>query len=213
MWLRRALLSLNTLKFTQSEQLIDDMLAWAGVTGPATSRDLEDEIFFSCTKPDQSGPNSLRTRTELVEQYQEAIRKEDYSQSLELMQRFFDYETFPLAGGSSSNRGMRQHALLNLAQFHYTHAEFPAARIAANEGMKVARHAADLIALNALTSLIKKINFEDSADRGRYKDGGHADVTLDDISKEDQGGYVPPLDYLWDIRFGISTVRPSLRSR
>lgn len=196
------------MQFSESEQLIDDMLQWANLSEPTKpKRDLEEVISFSVSTAAHSDRDSLQTRTELFEAYQEAMRKEDYALSLDLMQRFFDYETHPLAGGSSANRGVRQHALLNLAQFHYIHEEYAAAKLAANEGMKIARHASDLIALNALTSLVKKLTFEDSSDRLEYRDGAHADAPSIETSREDPGGYVPPADYVWDVRYGLSTVR------
>lgn len=193
------------MTFVETEQLIDDLLVWADLSD-TPKRDLEERLLFSVTDTVSPDANTLRTRTEIFEDYQEAVRKEDYSQSLELLQRFFDYETFPLAGGSSANRGMRQHALLNLAQFHLSHEDFQAARIAANEGLKIARQTSDLVTLNALTSVLKKISFEDSSERLEYRDGGHGDTSVAEAGKEDFGGYVPPMDYLWDVRFGTSTV-------
>lgn len=217
MWLRRANLNLNTMTFVETEELIDDLLSWGGLSETPPARDLEERVLFSVTSTVSSDSNTLKTRTEIFEAYNEAMRKEDYSKSLDLMQRFFDYETFPFAGGSSANRGMRQHALLNLAQFHLVHGEFQAARIAAHEGMKVARQTSDLVALNALTSILKKVNFEDSSERMEYRDGGHGDAFGHEAGKEDFGGYVPPVDYLWDVRFGLATVscydiRPSSSS-
>jgi hypothetical protein len=39
------------------------------------------------------------------------------------------------------------------------------------------------------------------------RDGGTA---LHEVGKEDPGGYVPPMDMVWDVRLGMSTVRQSL---
>lgn len=205
MWLRRANLNLNMMTFAATEELIDDLLIWAGISN-SSKRNLEERTLFAVADAIAPDANTLKTRTELFEEYQEAMRKEDYSLSLELMQRCFDYESFPLAGGTSANRGMRQHALLNLAQFHLIHEEFQSAKIAANEGSKIARQTSDLVTLNALTSILKRISFEDSSEKLEYRDGGHGDASHTDAGKEDYGGYVPPMDYLWDIRFGTSTV-------
>ncbi len=51
-----------------------------------------------------------------------AIDSGDYAGSLDSLRRFYDYQ-FPSAG-----RGKHQHALLNLASFHYNVNELPAAK-------------------------------------------------------------------------------------
>lgn len=204
---------------TDAEILIDRMLAFAepaAVSSPGRTFSSPSGDIYAVTSDVGPLQNTLALRAETISSYLSASTSTDeYHRSLTLLQRFFDFESYPFAGGPQNNRGMRQHALLNLADFHLYHSEFGQARYAATEGLKISKQQGDLIALNALTSLLRRINMEDTGGPGsdpatllgrEDRDGGTA---LHEVGKEDPGGYVPPMDMVWDVRLGMSTVRQS----
>ena len=219
MWLRRAVLSLNTLPFHKVEFLLSDIVRFgANAVHPMLNDgSVKAAVLFSMTQEVPSLANTLQSRVEVFESYHRAVQRCDYSSSLYSVTRFFDYESHPLYGGSGHNKGMRQHALLNLANFHLQYGEFASARSAAGEGAKVARQSGDLVCLNALASILRRITFEDtlSSERANHAEArGEGSLTSTyDMSREDPGGYVPPMDQLWDIRYGLASVCLNLLSR
>ena len=201
LWLRRSLLNLRDLSYFEAEALIDDIIVLCKPKEKQNAATLMQSLAGK--------EAALSARTDVFETYTKAMVKEDYSAALDAVLRFFDFETATLAGGISNNRGMRQHALLNLASFHHHFSEHAAARQACSEGIKVARQAGDLIALSALTSLLRSVEIDAKQYEQRSSNGEGEDISaLADKAnaKEDPGGYTNPMDYLRDIEFGQATV-------
>lgn len=192
------------MSYEDTEALIDGIIAFhkPGEEGLSNSSRRAVDIYT---------PTDLRA--DVFESYTHAMVKEDYSAALDAVLRFFDFQSPPFAGGASNNRGLRQHALLNLSSFHLHHSEYAIARQTCNEGIKVARQAGDLIALSALTSLLRAVELE-VQEQLRKVGGVEGDEALEiekGSTKEDPGGYTAPMDHLRDIEIGHSNV--SLRIR
>jgi hypothetical protein len=208
-WLRRCILSLNLMTFTEVEALIRDLVLYTSLEPISPHSSVK--ALFPVEAGTHAAKNSLSNRVDSYEAYISAIHRNDYSASFSEAAKFFDYDLGPFWGGPTNNKGLRQHALLNLAALHTTFEEWSAARTAADEGLQVARQAGDLTALNALTSIMRRINFESPSvllGSGTGFDSQENGASAYDQGREDPGGFVPPQDHLWDIRYGLSSRIP-----
>ncbi|KAK4685598.1 hypothetical protein P7C73_g4543, partial [Tremellales sp. Uapishka_1] len=89
--------------------------------------------------------------------YKVSTEKGDYSNALDSLRRFYDYQ-FPASG-----RGQHQHALLHLASFHYSSGGLESDRSAINEAIRVARAEGDQACLLQCMSLANRLRMETSA--------------------------------------------------
>lgn len=196
------LLSLRSMPYEDMETLIDDIDVFCR---PSHAQDRCSSIY----KQDCANP-AIVARGNSFQTYTAAMVSSDYSAALDAVLRFFDAESAPFAGGLVNNRGLRQHALLNLASFHLHHSEYAAARQACAEGMRVARQVSDMVTLSALTSTLKIVELESKKQAVQQKDA-EDEIGLSEriTAKEDPGGYVTPMDWLRDLEHGQTTVKPA----
>lgn len=218
--MRRAILNINRMSFSDMQRLLEEIVLFGGPSAGESSVSHGEQTYdkmFATPSDMPAHHNTLQYREETFEAYIRALHASDYQGALTLLHRYFDYEAGPFSGGSSANRGMRQHALLNLTAFHMQHEEYEAARLVCTEGIQISRAAGDLICLNALTSMMRRLAFEDSESSSSARTAQHSSEvgrmpgTHD--AREDPGGYVPPMDQLWDVRYGLASVSSTCRRR
>ena len=212
------MLTVKRLDFQQADVLVRDILTWSRIDGPVSAAPTEQVRFAAPAIKHKS----VTSRSDpdhqfaLFEAYVQADMAGDYAKSKAALTEFFDQPVIQYAGSKDKQRGMRQYALLDLASFHLRHSEYEAAETAALEGLRLARHASDLIAVNALTSLLGRVahvnvqaappNPYPVVDMFEGIAGSHSvnPIGSQMSTKEDPGGHVPPSDHLFDIRVGVA---------
>ncbi|KAJ9125231.1 hypothetical protein QFC22_000186 [Naganishia vaughanmartiniae] len=123
--------------------------------------------------------------------YQSACVRGDYSLALHSLDRFYNYR-FP-----GHDKKLHQHALLNLASFHYNTGGLESARHILHEAIKVARIEGDQQCLLHCVSLGRRIEAEITVPVSSVLVEGlppHAS----DVGPE--GEVIPPIDELWNIK-------------
>lgn len=205
-WVRRRLLDIKKLSFAEAHTFVDSFVKYAGLDVDQPGRVTNAVI-------------PVQPQTDHFLAHVSASRRSDYPATCSHLLQFFDHHAPLKTQSKDRQRGVRQHGLLNLASFHLSHGEYSAARLAADEGFRIARQAGDLTAVNALTSVLKRISMESrSGDNTRDLVNLAADDAAMDITdtynslRDDPGGHVPPLDHLLDVRSGIAgrVVLPAL---
>ncbi|KAJ9108887.1 hypothetical protein QFC21_000208 [Naganishia friedmannii] len=135
--------------------------------------------------------DTLDTRVRMFKDYQSACVRGDYSLALHSLDRFYNYR-FP-----GHEKKLHQHALLNLASFHYNTGGLETARHVLHEAVKVARIEGDQQCLLHCVSLSRRIDAETSVPVSSVLVEGlppHAS----DVGPE--GEVIPPIDELWNIK-------------
>nr|XP_018264558.1 uncharacterized protein I303_02728 [Kwoniella dejecticola CBS 10117]OBR86716.1 hypothetical protein I303_02728 [Kwoniella dejecticola CBS 10117] len=150
---RTLLNTLRKLSFDETTHLSREIARWCGLDtdGPSIHAGI-----WSLDR--ESGmEDSLDKRIKAMQDYQSANASGDYSKALSSLKRFYDYQ-FPSAG-----RGQHQHALLNIANFHYSTGGMESALAAVEEATRVTRTAGDKACLHQCISLAQRIKTETTA--------------------------------------------------
>lgn len=79
--------------------------------------------------------------TVLIHRYQSACRSGDYSKALASLRRFYDYQPPGPGRTKGEANGQHQHALLNLANLHYTTGGLDVAKAVCTRGNQYQDHA------------------------------------------------------------------------
>jgi hypothetical protein len=112
------------------------------------------------------------------------------------LKRFFDFRQLTIA-----DRGLHQHALLNLVNLHYEDGAYLLARNALNEAVRLARQVGDRECLNACFGLSKRLDYVDP----------HGKAQTQGFWSEDFSTQLS-IDEFWQIREGLRNVRSRFES-
>ncbi|OXG15048.1 anaphase-promoting complex subunit 5 [Cryptococcus neoformans Ze90-1] len=141
---------LRKLSFDETAHLSREISKWCGIGSSGSSKPVT-----SWSLDRKSGmEDNLDKRVQAMQDYQAANLSADYSGALASLRRFYDYQ-FP-----STNKGQHQHALLNIAVFHYSTGGLESARSTIDEAIRVARTAGDKACLQHCTSLSQRLETE-----------------------------------------------------
>ncbi|ORX36306.1 anaphase-promoting complex subunit 5-domain-containing protein [Kockovaella imperatae] len=151
LFLRGILLTLRKLSFDETSQLSVQVGAWCGVA-PGPSR-TSSHLWSLNRRAAMEETSDKRSNT--MQEFQNATENGDYAKALTSLRRFYDYQ-FPAAG----NKGQHQHALLNLATFHYSQGGISSAKAAIDEAIRVARAENDKPCLRQCMSLRYRLQAE-----------------------------------------------------
>ncbi|WVO20114.1 uncharacterized protein IAS62_001405 [Cryptococcus decagattii] len=141
---------LRKLSFDETAHLSREVSKWCGV---GSSGSLKPVTAWSLDRKNGMDDN-LDKRIQAMQDYQTANSSADYSGALASLRGFYDYQ-FP-----SANKGQHQHALLNIAVFHYSTGGLEFALSAIDEAIRVARTADDKACLQHCTSLSQRLEAE-----------------------------------------------------
>ncbi|KAJ9101911.1 hypothetical protein QFC19_004992 [Naganishia cerealis] len=150
--------------------------------------------------------DTLDTRVRMFKDYQLACVRGDYSLALHSLDRFYNYR-FP-----GHDKKLHQHALLNLASFHYNTGGLETARHILHEAIKVARTEGDQQCLLHCVSLSRRIEAETTVPVSSVLIEGLPPHAAD-VGSESE--VVPPIDELWNIkrRLDLGETLPHAYSR
>ncbi|KIR69522.1 hypothetical protein I314_00634 [Cryptococcus bacillisporus CA1873] len=138
---------LRKLSFDETAHLSREVSKWCGVGSSGSAKPV---TAWSLDR--KSGmEDNLDKRIQAMQDYQTANSSADYSGALASLRGFYDYQ-FP-----SANKGQHQHALLNIAVFHYSTGGLEFALSAIDEAIRVARTADDKACLQYCTRTVLMI--------------------------------------------------------
>nr|XP_031863098.1 uncharacterized protein CI109_001576 [Kwoniella shandongensis]KAA5530170.1 hypothetical protein CI109_001576 [Kwoniella shandongensis] len=193
---RKLLNTLRKLSFDETGHLAREVARWCGTDMGGPSKPVN---MWSLDR--KSGmEDTLDKRIQAMQDYQTANASGDYSNSLASLRRFYDYQ-FPSAG-----RGQHQHALLNIASFHFSTGGLDSARSAVDEAIRVARTAGDQECLEHCLSLSQRIITEtksvafSSTETIRIHQGPIPTTRLAESST--------PMDELWSVKAALDLGEP-----
>jgi hypothetical protein len=112
------------------------------------------------------------------------------------LKRFFDFRQLTIA-----DRGLHQHALLNLVNLHYEDGAYLLARNAINEAVRLARQVGDRECLNACFGLSKRLDYVDP----------HGKAQTQGFWSEDFSTQLS-IDEFWQVREGLRNVKSRFES-
>ncbi|OCF34681.1 hypothetical protein I316_03724 [Kwoniella heveanensis BCC8398] len=195
---RNLLNTLRKLSFDETAHLSREISKWCGV-GPSGACDSNRIGVWSLDR--RSGiDDTLDKRIKAMQDYQAANASGDYSNALASLRRFYDYQ-FPSAG-----RGQHQHALLNIASFHYSTGGIDSAQSAVDEAIRVARTAGDKACLQHCLSLSQRIQTESSA--SAFTASETVRIHRKPISKSRLPEGTTPMDQLWSVKPALDLGEP-----
>ncbi|WWC68778.1 uncharacterized protein I206_102713 [Kwoniella pini CBS 10737] len=193
---RNLLNTLRKLSFDETTHLSREIARWCDLdtNGPSIHAGI-----WSLDR--RSGmEDTLDKRIKAMQDYQTANSSGDYSSALLSLRRFYDYQ-FPSAG-----RGQHQHALLNIANFHYSTGGIESAQAAVEEAIRVARTAGDKACLQYCMSLAQRIRIEVSSLAFAPSE------TISIQQKPISSGLLPigqtPMDVLWSVKPALDLGEP-----
>ncbi|WVQ94714.1 hypothetical protein IAU59_001794 [Kwoniella sp. CBS 9459] len=193
---RNLLNTLRKLSFDETAHLSREISKWCGVGSSKPSNSLG---AWSLDR--RSGiEDTLDKRIKAMQDYQAANASGDYSNALSSMRRFYDYQ-FPSAG-----RGQHQHALLNIASFHYSTGGMESAHSAVDEAIRVARTAGDKDCLQHCLSLAQRIQTESSSSAFTASETVRIRQNL--VSKSRLAEGTTPMDQLWSVKPALDLGEP-----
>ncbi|WVO18050.1 hypothetical protein L204_105748 [Cryptococcus depauperatus] len=187
---------LRKLSFDETTHLAKEVAKWCGVgsSGPPKS------IAMWSLDRKSGMEDSLDKRVQAIQDYQLANSTADCSGSLQALRRFFDYQ-FP-----SSGRGQHQHALLNIAVFHYATGGLESARSAVDEAIRVSRTAGDRVCLQHCMSLSLRLQTE--SDNLAFVPGETIKVHQTPIPATRLPIASTPMDELWSVKAALDLGEP-----
>ncbi|WVW79989.1 hypothetical protein I302_101962 [Kwoniella bestiolae CBS 10118] len=193
---RNLLNTLRKLSFDETTHLSREIAKWCGVENAGTS------IHAGTWSLDRrSGmEDTLDKRIKAMQDYQSSNASGDYSNALVSLRRFYDYQ-FPSAG-----RDQHQHALLNIATFHYSTGGMESARSAIDEAIRVARTAGDKACLQHCLSLAQRIKNETSS--VAYAPSETIRIQQKPISNSRVPEGQTPMDQLWSVKPALDLGEP-----
>ncbi|WVF66904.1 hypothetical protein IAT40_001647 [Kwoniella sp. CBS 6097] len=193
---RNLLNTLRKLSFDETTHLSREVSKWCGV---GSSGSLNRIGAWSLDR--RSGiEDTLDKRIKAMQDYQTANASGDYSNALASLRRFYDYQ-FP-----SSGRGQHQHALLNIASFHYSTGGIESAQSAVDEAIRVARTAGDKACLQHCLSLSQRIQTESSA--AAFTASETVRIHQNSISGSRLPEGTTPMDQLWSVKPALDLGEP-----
>lgn len=152
LFVRRCCVSYQKLSLVGVLRLQQDFIEWAkgdnqrGYDIQETQRNGNGQFIF----PALTDAKDYGTASDL-ENFNSAAAEEDSAEAVSHLRKFFDQHFT-----DASDSGVRQHALLNLALFHYRKREFPTSRKFLMEAISVARNSNDRVALQHCMSLLRR---------------------------------------------------------
>ncbi|WVR03960.1 hypothetical protein IAU60_000959 [Kwoniella sp. DSM 27419] len=190
---RNLLNTLRKLSFDETAHLSREIAAWCGhdTAGPSNHAGI-----WSL----DSMEDTLDKRVKAMQDYQSSQASGDYSNALSSLRRFYDYQ-FP-----SSGRGQHQHALLNIASFHYATGGLDAARGAVEEAIRVARTAGDKACLQHCLSLAQRLKTETKM--SAFSDPETIRIQQKPISSSRLPEGITPMDRLWSVKPALDLGEP-----
>ncbi|WWC87703.1 uncharacterized protein L201_002595 [Kwoniella dendrophila CBS 6074] len=193
---RNLLNTLRKLSFDETTHLSREIARWCGLdtAGPSIHAGI-----WSLDR--RSGmEDTLDKRIKAMQDYQESNASGDYSNALASLRRFYDYQ-FPSAG-----RGQHQHALLNIASFHYSTGGIESAQSAIDEAIRVARTAGDKACLQHCLSLAQRIKSETSTIA--FMPSETIRIHQKPISTNRLPDSTTPMDQLWSVKPALDLGEP-----
>ncbi|CED84277.1 APC5 [Phaffia rhodozyma] len=192
-FIRRCCLSFSKLTFEGVSKLQWQIARWQA-QGMGSSWETDENIAQASSFEVKSLDDTLEARTKAFASYQSSIASGDYTKALNALNTFFGHQ-FP-----RQNRGLHQHVLLNLASFHSSAEEYPAARRYLEESIKISRSAGDKSCLASCMSLLRKLNVSQSTlELGQIP---QIQLEPEDFEK------LSAMDQLWELRYHISLGEP-----
>ncbi|ORY23427.1 hypothetical protein BCR39DRAFT_549234 [Naematelia encephala] len=194
-FVRKVLLTLRRLSFDETAALSRQCGEWCGVTLAGPSR--WGALGGGNRKLAMEQP--LDRRIKAFEGMREAEAAGDVTGGLAQLRKFYDYQ-FP-----SSGRAQHQHALLNLAHFHYSTGGLESARAALEEAIRVSRADGDKACLRHCMSLLHRLNTEASplpSSQNTFR------VQQTPISSSVLPKPTSPMDELWNLRAALDLGEP-----
>ncbi|KAL0252421.1 hypothetical protein I308_101812 [Cryptococcus tetragattii IND107] len=187
---------LRKLSFDETAHLSREVSKWCGV---GSSRSSKPVTAWSLDR--KSGmEDNLDKRIQAMQDYQTANSSADYSGALASLRGFYDYQ-FP-----SANKGQHQHALLNIAVFHYSTGGLEFARSAIDEAIRVARTADDKACLQHCTSLSQRLEAEVNALAFTATETVKIHQTPIPVSR--LPNVSTPMDELWTVKTALDLGEP-----
>ncbi|ODN80635.1 hypothetical protein L202_02819 [Cryptococcus amylolentus CBS 6039] len=184
------------LSFDETAHLARQIALWCGVDHSGPSRPV---TMWSLDR--RSGmEDSLDKRMKSMQDYRAASSSGDYSGALASLRSFYDYQS-PHAG-----RGQHQHALLNIATFHYASNGLDSARSAIDEAIRVARTAGDKECLQHCMSLSRRLQTETNSVAFTSTETIKIHQTPIPLSRLPEAA--TPMDELWSIKAALDLGEP-----
>ncbi|KAF8590513.1 hypothetical protein K439DRAFT_1403628 [Ramaria rubella] len=150
---RRCCVSYNKLAFAGIDRLQQDFVRWAQGIDPHSGYNIQEttrkdngHLLFPTAADEKNYGNASS-----FEAFQSASAEGDMSQAVNHLRLFFDQHF-----SDTNESGLRQHALLNLAHFHYVNREYVTARKYLFEAITVARTSSDKVTLQLCMSLLRR---------------------------------------------------------
>ncbi|WWC99167.1 hypothetical protein V866_006062 [Kwoniella sp. B9012] len=193
---RNLLNTLRKLSFDETTHLSREIAKWCGLPNAGTS------VHAGIWSLDRrSGmEDTLDKRIKAMQDYQSSNASGDYSNALASLRRFYDYQ-FPSAG-----RGQHQHALLNIATFHYSTGGMESAQSAIDEAIRVARTAGDKACLQHCLSLAQRIKHETCS--LAFTPSETIRIRQAPISTSRLPEGQTPMDQLWSVKAALDLGEP-----
>ncbi|WVQ73717.1 hypothetical protein IAR50_003297 [Cryptococcus sp. DSM 104548] len=187
---------LRKLSFDETAHLARQVALWCGVDHSGPSR-----LVTMWSLDRRSGmEDSLDKRMKSMQEYRAASSSGDYSGALASLRSFYDYQS-PSAG-----RGQHQHALLNIATFHYASNGLESARLAIDEAIRVARTAGDKECLQHCISLSRRLQTETKSVAFTSTETVKIHQTPIPLSRLPEAA--TPMDELWSIKAALDLGEP-----
>lgn len=194
-YFRRLLLKLCNLGFDETAVVAAQVAEWCGARLPATERPLA--LSARGERMEEGTPDE---RVSSITTYRAAAASGDYGTALASLRRFYDFQL------PSTERTVHQHALLNLAMFHYTTGGLDSALEALDEAMRHARQENDKQCLQSCVSLRYRLTTELEA--SAWPGSSVPRVSPHPLPPRRLAKAAAPGDELWSIKAAVDMGEP-----
>ncbi|WVQ79026.1 hypothetical protein IAT38_001118 [Cryptococcus sp. DSM 104549] len=187
------------LSFDETAHLAQEIAKWCGHSGGGLSKPVS---MWSLDR--KSGlDDTLDKRVKAMEDFQASNASADYSNALASLRGFYDYQ---LPTATRGQHQQHQHALLNIAAFHYSTGGLESARSAVDEAIRVARNVGDKGCLQQCMSLLQRIQSETSSVAFAATETVRIHQTAIPPSRLPAGA--TPMDELWSVKAALDLGEP-----